>query len=66
MNNVDQLKITPNKETFTRGTYNKISVIIRDADGFINATKMCDQFNTRFRKLFQNRAWQVYLEEFKI
>jgi len=65
MNNVDQVKITSNDETFTRGTYNDISVIIRDADGFINASKMCDQFNKRFRKLFENHAWQAYLEEFK-
>ena len=27
-------------ETFTTGTYNGISVLIRDKDGYINATKL--------------------------
>lgn len=65
MNKVDQLKIKCNNETFTRGTYNGISVIIRDKDGYINATDMCKQLNKRFRKIFENHSWQQYFEAFK-
>ena len=50
-NNVEQSKISCNNETFTRGTYNGISIIRRDSDGFINATDMCKQFNKRFKKI---------------
>ena len=64
-NNVEHNKIKCNDETFTRGTYNGISVIIRDKDGFINATDMCNQFNKKFRKMFENLAWQAYYAEFK-
>lgn len=64
-NNVEQQKIECNNESFTRGTYNGISVIIRDKDGFINATHMCQQFNKRFRKIFENHAFQQYLKVFK-
>ena len=64
-NNVEQQKIECNGESFTRGTYNGISVIIRDRDGFINATEMCEQFNKRFRKINENHAWLSYLEAFK-
>ena len=48
MNNVDEVKITCNNETFTRGTYNGIPVLIRDKDGFINATDMCNFFRKKF------------------
>ena len=64
-NNVETLKIKFDNETFTRGTYNGISVIIRDKDGFINATHMCEQFNKRFRKLNDNQSWRAYFDEFK-
>ena len=65
MNKVEQSKINCNNETFTRGTYNGISVLIRDKDGYINATDMCNQLNKRFRKIFENHAWQQYFEAFK-
>jgi hypothetical protein len=58
--NLEQL--TSNDETFTRGTYNGINIIKRDADGFINATKMCLQFGRKFKKIFDNHAWREYYE----
>ena len=64
-NNVEHNKFKCNGETFTRGTYNGISVIIRDKDSYINATDMCGQFNKRFRKIFENHAWQSFYDEFK-
>lgn len=63
-NNVEQYKITCNEETYTRGTYNGISVIIHDTDGFINATDMCKQFNKRFAKINENHSWQAYYQAF--
>ena len=65
MKNVEHQIFNCNNETFTRGTYNGISVIIRDKDGFINATEMCKQFNKRFAKINENHAWLAYLEAFK-
>lgn len=64
-NNVEQSTISCNNETFTRGSYNGISVIRRDSDGFINATDMCKQFGKRFAKINENHAWLQYLEAFK-
>ena len=63
-NNVEQQKITCNGETYTRGTYNGISVIIHDTDGFMNATEMCKQFNRKFRKILENHSWQEYYQAF--
>ena len=66
MNNVTQLKITSTDETFTRGTYNGIPVIIHDKDGFINATDMCKhEFDKKFEKIYENYSWQQYLKQFK-
>ena len=64
-NNVEQSIIECNGETFTRGTYNGISVIIHDSDGFINATSMCKQFGRKFAKINENHAWLAYLERFE-
>lgn len=64
-NNVEQTNFEANGETFTKATYNGISILIRDRDGYINATEMCNQFNKRFRKIYENHAWQEYLKEFK-
>jgi hypothetical protein len=58
-------QLTSNEKIFTQGTYNGIAIIKRDRDGFINATAMCNQFNRRFRKIFENYAWQGYFNEFK-
>jgi vacuolar-type H+-ATPase subunit I/STV1 len=33
--------ITENNETFTRGVYNGISILIRDKDGYVNAGRLC-------------------------
>ena len=63
--NVEQAKIENGDDSFTRGTYNGISVFIHDKDGYINATEMCKQFGKRFAKINENHAWQEYLKEFK-
>lgn len=63
-NNVEQHKFEINKDCYTRGTYNGISVIIHDKDGFINASEMCKQFHRRFAKINENHAWQQYYQAF--
>ncbi len=61
MANIEQSKITSNNETFTKGTYNSIDIIIRDKDGYINATALCNQFGRRFAKLQDNKTtWKLY------
>ena len=64
-NKVEQQIISSDNEVFIRGMYNKINIIIRKKDGFVNATHMCKQFNKKFRKIFENHSWQQFLEEFK-
>ena len=63
---VEQKIIISNNEKFVNGSYNGISVLIRELDGFINATKLCKQFKkNRIHKLFENQSWKEYLNEFK-
>ncbi|KAI5508134.1 hypothetical protein TVAGG3_0684720, partial [Trichomonas vaginalis G3] len=53
-----------NGETFTKGTYNGIEVLRRDKDGYINATKICQQFRKDFRRLLENKSWEEYFKAF--
>ena len=62
MNKVELL-VSKNSE-FIAGSYNGIEVIIRKSDGYINAKKLCKQFNKKFRKIFENSSWQAYFNEF--
>jgi hypothetical protein len=62
-------KITENNETFTIGSYNGLSVLIRDRDGCVNAGKLCrdeskdlndftkhDKFNSIVQYWMKNEA----------
>jgi hypothetical protein len=56
-----------NAETFTEGFFNGIPVIRRDADGHINVSKMCRQFNRhQFRSINDLGAWRDYVTQFCI
>ena len=50
---------------FINGTYNGISVIKDKSSGFVNATSFCNQFDKKFRKIFENHSWQEYIKAFE-
>lgn len=45
MSTVQNQQITSNNETFTESTYNGFKIIIRDSDGYINASNVVKQIN---------------------
>ena len=45
MSTVQNQKILCNNETFTLSAYNGFKIIIRDSDGFINASNIVKQIN---------------------
>ena len=47
MSTVQNQKILCNNETFTLSTYNGFKIIIRDSDGFINASYVVKQINDK-------------------
>ena len=61
---VDKEVYVANNEYFVKSSYNGISVIIREKDGYINATSLCNQFGKRLKKLFENQSWKEYLQLF--
>jgi hypothetical protein len=64
MARVEQHKIISNKETFTLSSYNGIEVIIRDKDGYVNASKMVDKLSTKkFYRIYDNGSWKEYFDE---
>ena len=65
--NINNVKLTIEnvEHEFINGTYNGISVIKDKSSGFINATSFCNQFNKKFRKIFENHTWQEYIKAFE-
>ncbi|KAA6366314.1 MAG: hypothetical protein EZS28_038159 [Streblomastix strix] len=56
-------KITSNNESFTIGSYNGFEILIRDQDGYVNATKLVQLINEQgnTRKLLKNiTSTQMY------
>jgi hypothetical protein len=60
----ERTHFTENDETFTVGTYNGISIIIRDKDGYINATKLCNDGKKDFRQFRKNKRGTELFEYF--
>jgi hypothetical protein len=40
-------KVNSNDETFATGSYNGFKILIRDNDGYVNATKLLHQINQK-------------------
>ena len=68
---VEKQQFNSNNETFVTGTYHGISILIRESDGFVNATKLCSQFKTnngeqiRYRNITQNDTWNEFFDTYK-
>ena len=57
MNTTTTMKIRANGETFTKGTYNGISILIRDKDGYINGSKLGNE-NRRARDFMKTSRFE--------
>ncbi|KAA6397773.1 MAG: hypothetical protein EZS28_006699 [Streblomastix strix] len=59
-------QITSNNETFTLGTYMMFEIIIREKDGYVNATKLVAIINERedtnkhFKTITQSTMYREY------
>ncbi|KAA6359622.1 MAG: hypothetical protein EZS28_044851, partial [Streblomastix strix] len=52
-----------NNEQFKIVSYNGMNIMIRQSDGFVNATQFCDQYKKDFRRLVKSIHWREYLDE---
>ena len=60
MSEIERKVIEWNSETFTWGSYNDISILIRDSDGYVNVTKLSE--TKRVRKYFESDKWREIVE----
>lgn len=66
MSTVQNQKIKSNNETFTLSTYNGFKIIIRDSDGYINASDVVKQINKKekltkqIKTLFKSVQYQDF------
>ena len=60
MTTLNTAKIESNNETFTRSDYNGVSILIRDKDGYINATKIAkdNDKQKRLNEYFKSDKWK--------
>lgn len=61
--NIDSIE--SNGEIFTYCSYNSINIIQRNSDKYVNATKLCSQFNRVFRKIYDTKSWKEFYDEFQ-
>jgi hypothetical protein len=57
--------ISCNNETFIENTFHEMSIIKHERDGYINATKLCEQGGKRFKKLAETEKWGKIVELFE-
>ena len=71
MATVQNQQITSNNETFTQGVYNGFKIIIRNSDGYINASDVVKQINNRenttkqIKTLFKSVQYQDFENRLK-
>ncbi|KAA6359542.1 MAG: hypothetical protein EZS28_044930, partial [Streblomastix strix] len=63
MTQVETATILQNDVQFINASYNGMTILVHQSDGYINATQFCEQYNKRFRNLLQNEQWRQYLIE---
>ncbi|KAA6373430.1 MAG: hypothetical protein EZS28_031041, partial [Streblomastix strix] len=62
MTQVETTTILQNDEQFIIASYNGMTILVRQSDGYINATQFCDQYNKRFRRLLITGHWKDYIK----
>lgn len=71
MATVQNQQITSNNETFTQGVYNGFKIIIRNSDGYINASNVVKQINDKenttkqIKTLFKSVQYQDFENRLK-
>ena len=66
MSAINSNKIEVNSEYFTRSDYNGVSIIVRDKDGYVNATKIAKDNNKQknFDKYINSDKWKEICDNY--
>ncbi|KAA6388739.1 MAG: hypothetical protein EZS28_015737 [Streblomastix strix] len=66
MEKMEQVKTATeiqNNEQFKIVSYNRLNIMIQQSNGFVNATKLCDQHHKPFRHLMRIQFWHDYFDQ---
>ncbi|KAA6378882.1 MAG: hypothetical protein EZS28_025590 [Streblomastix strix] len=55
-------KISNNNIRFVEGSYCGLKLLIKSDDNYVNASKFCESYNKRFRKLIGTEHWKDYIK----
>ncbi|KAA6321993.1 MAG: hypothetical protein EZS28_054484, partial [Streblomastix strix] len=59
---VDTTTILQNDVQFINASYNGMTILVRQSDGYINATQFCEQYDKQFRALIKLDRWKDYIQ----
>ncbi|KAA6363961.1 MAG: hypothetical protein EZS28_040510, partial [Streblomastix strix] len=62
MTQVKTATILQNDVQFINASYNGMTILVRQSDGYINATQFCEQYSRQFRQLIKSDRWKDYLK----
>jgi hypothetical protein len=56
--------ISCNNETFIDSSYNELSILRHEEDGYVNASQLCRQEGKRIKDFFKSRKYEEIFVEF--
>ncbi|KAA6360960.1 MAG: hypothetical protein EZS28_043513 [Streblomastix strix] len=62
MTQVETASILQNDVQFINVSYNGMTILVRQSDGYINATQFCEQYGKQFRSLIKYDKWKDYIK----
>ncbi|KAA6403049.1 MAG: hypothetical protein EZS28_001428 [Streblomastix strix] len=62
MTQVETATVIQNNEQFVNASYNGMTILVDQYDGYINATQFCQQYSNQFRSLIKYDRWKDYIK----
>ncbi|KAA6360910.1 MAG: hypothetical protein EZS28_043563 [Streblomastix strix] len=62
MTQVETATVIQNNEQFVCASYNGMTILVRQSDGYINVTQFCQQYSKQFRSLIKQDRWKDYIK----
>ncbi|KAA6369193.1 MAG: hypothetical protein EZS28_035278, partial [Streblomastix strix] len=62
MTQVETATVIQNNEQFVNASYNGMTILVRQSDGYINVSQFCYQYSKQFRSLIKQDRWKDYIK----
>ncbi|KAA6398998.1 MAG: hypothetical protein EZS28_005470, partial [Streblomastix strix] len=62
MTQVETATVIQNNEQFVNASYNGMTILVRQSDGYINVSQFCYQYSKQFRSLIKQDRWKDHIK----